>query len=296
MISVDPWAHLQKYQEDGLTVEQKRRKAERKERRYQKRIRRQERRLQKQKERKEAENNRINQLIKMQRKQELEIGTASEFMRSTESIGDCFENGEEISLITRKAELLAEVERLGKILPPNTLDQLIEELGGTEKVAEVVPSSYGFSWLIKFQMTGRKGRIVSLPDGQVEYRVRNADSNASLDQMNMEEKENFMKGRKLVAVISEAASSGISLQSDKRVENRRRRVHITLELPWSADKAVQQFGECLFQNLTNGSLNHSTGVWTLSGFVREQNQIQSISSLSSSSVGVREKRLWHIYP
>lgn len=62
-------------------------------------------------------------------------------------------------------------------------------------------------------MTGRKGRVVCREDGDVEYELRHAGADVPLELMNMDEKDKFMKGEKLVAVISEAASSGISLQA-----------------------------------------------------------------------------------
>ena len=90
-------------------------------------------------------------------------------------------------------------------------------------------------------MTGRKNRIVSYANGAVEVQPR-APKGVSHDAVNIREKEAFLHGSKRIAIISEAASSGISLHADHRFANQSRRLHITLELAWSAEKMLQQFG------------------------------------------------------
>lgn len=119
-----------------------------------------------------------------------------------------------------KDDLLRKLEILSPHLPTNTLDELIDGMGGPRQVAE---------------MTGRRGRVVSAPDGSIQYQLR-SEGDVSIELLNIAEKQRFMDGQKVscvclasassvtvnavqnIAIISEAASSGISLQADKRVK------------------------------------------------------------------------------
>ncbi|XP_043807578.1 protein FORGETTER 1 isoform X2 [Manihot esculenta] len=127
--------------------------------------------------------------------------------------------------LERKSKILDIIRSLD--LPNNPLDDIIDQLGGPDKVAE---------------MTGRRGMLVRASNGKgVTYQARNT-KDVTMEMVNMHEKQLFMDGKKLVAIISEAGSAGVSLQADRRAINQKRRVHLTLELPWSADRAIQQFG------------------------------------------------------
>ena len=129
-------------------------------------------------------------------------------------------------LVEIKSLLLRGIEALN--LPANPVDELIDLCGGSSEVAE---------------MTGRKTRMVRQADDTFKPMQRADEAEGGLKLLNLTEREKFMEAEKTVAIISEAASSGISLHADVRYRSHtRRRVHLTLELPWSAQQAVQQFG------------------------------------------------------
>jgi len=110
-------------------------------------------------------------------------------------------------------------------LPENPLDQLVNHFG-ERNVAE---------------LTGRTRRLIRDSRGHVEYKKRNPEG-VAMHRTNVHEMEQFQSGKKRVAIISDAAAMGISLHASNRAENRQRRVHVTLELGWSADKQMQTFG------------------------------------------------------
>lgn len=108
-------------------------------------------------------------------------------------------------------------------MPDNPLDILIQSLGGQTKVAE---------------LTGRKERY----DRNLGKFVSRGDPGTPQKDINLVEMRNFQGGKKRVAILSGAAGTGISLHAGNDVANQQQRVHITLQVGWSADKAMQMFG------------------------------------------------------
>lgn len=127
--------------------------------------------------------------------------------------------------------MLSKIQEL--VLPDNPLDQLLHMLGGPQKVAE---------------LSGRRMRLAQASGSSAACLEKRAQEGERWEQVNLREQLSFQRGEKRVAIITEAASAGISLHADKRVQegvekrSSRKRVMLILELPWSAEKAVQQFG------------------------------------------------------
>jgi hypothetical protein len=130
-------------------------------------------------------------------------------------------------LVALRNQLLESIQILD--LPPNPLDDIIDRLGGVENVAE---------------MTGRTGRVLRNKSGKYKYVKRvggSSKQNYGLsipvsaeddnDRLNIVEKRSWMDGKKSVAIISDAASTGISLHADSRCKSsHKRRVHFTIEV------------------------------------------------------------------
>ena len=120
-------------------------------------------------------------------------------------------------------EIHSQIEYLKKYLPANSLDLLINELGGPDEVAE---------------MTGRKSHVTcddndesdidsdenydSSLDSRKRYKFKDRDDE------NIVERQYFMNDIKKIAIISDATSCGISLHACKDSQNQRKRMHITL--------------------------------------------------------------------
>ncbi|DBA97285.1 hypothetical protein WJX77_012218 [Trebouxia sp. C0004] len=139
--------------------------------------------------------------------------------------------------IAARDSLLQRISALD--LPANFLDELVHQLGGPGAVAE---------------MTGRRGRVVADARGRGIYELRAKPDSTEMDSLNVSETAAFMRGEKFVAIVSDAASTGISLHASAAVVNQRRRVHLTIELPWSADKAIQQLGRSHRSNQVTGPI------------------------------------------
>lgn len=133
-------------------------------------------------------------------------------------------------VISKEAEalrdkLLKELEAI--TLPENPLEQLLNYFDG---------KGVGVA-----ELTGRKNRIVRDPKTGKPIEQKRVDD-VAMDRQNKEEMRRFMEGEALVAVISQAASTGISLHASNKAKNKRRRTHIVMELSWSADTQMQIFG------------------------------------------------------
>ncbi len=94
---------------------------------------------------------------------------------------------------------------------------------------------------VNLQSGGDRRLVRDGQTGKIEYKKRAPDG-IPMHRANVHAMEQFQTGKCRVAIISDAGLLGISLHASNRCANRQRRVHITLELGWSADKQMQCFG------------------------------------------------------
>jgi len=130
--------------------------------------------------------------------------------------GDIVHSAEAMEM---KEQLLADITSIR--VPEGPLEMLLNTLGYAN-VAEV---------------TGRKRRIVRDPSQGGKTIVQNRTRTVCLA-----EAKEFMDGKRLVLVFSDAGGTGASYHADLCCANQRRRVHYLIQPGWVADAAVQGFG------------------------------------------------------
>lgn len=118
----------------------------------------------------------------------------------------------------RQEQLLEKVADLD--FPHNPLDAMLAHFGAAN-VAEI------------------SGRTHRWENGKY---VRRKLAGVSRRQLNEHETRLFQQGRKRIAVISGAGSTGISVHADATAGNQQRRVFYAFQLSWSADQQMQAFG------------------------------------------------------
>lgn len=142
-------------------------------------------------------------------------------VRVTDDAGNPMQSQEALRMRTELLEKLSDL-----ILPENPLDQIVNYFG-PDHVAEI---------------SGRRKRLIRNPaTGEVQY-VSRAPKGVPMNKVNTYENEEFLNGKKRIAIITAAGSTGISLHASLNAKNQERRCHIVLELAWSAVLQMQSFG------------------------------------------------------
>lgn len=130
----------------------------------------------------------------------------------------------------RQEALLDKVADLD--IPQNPMDALVTHFG-VGNVAEI------------------SGRTHRFENGKY---VRRKIRGVSRRQLNEYETRMFQQGKRRLAVISGAGSTGISVHADVDARNQQRRAFYAFQLSWSADQQMQAFGRVHRSNQTSAPI------------------------------------------
>ena len=179
----------------------------------------------------------------------------------TDANGNPVFNRENLEAQQEMIRLLSEIA-----LPDNPLDGLINRFGA-ENVAEI---------------SGRKKRIEG--DKYVTRKIKGVPNK----KLNEQETALFQDGKKRIAIITGAATTGISLHSDNRAANKQRRSFYAMQLSWSADQQMQAFGRVHRSNQANAPIINLVRT-DLAGQKRLINAIsRRLAGLGAITRGTRE--------